>query len=57
MLKSKCIICNKTYNIQEDGKNGVDYTHGLCPECFEKRKLKKKSGKLIYRFKKSDQKK
>lgn len=60
MLKSKCIVCNKIYNTKENGKGlAVEHSHGYCPDCLKKiiEKKNKNRGKLIYRYKKSDQKK
>lgn len=36
MLNSECLECRRIYKKVNDGKRKVDFTHGLCPECFEK---------------------
>ena len=32
MIYSECIVCQKIYDIKEDGYKHISYSHGYCSE-------------------------
>jgi hypothetical protein len=44
MIKAICIVCFEVYRNEDDDREEVCQTHGLCDTCFEKVRadLKKK---------------
>ena len=54
MIYSECIVCKKIYDIKEDGKKDISYSHGYCGKaCMEiskKLSRKKRSQEEFYGY-------
>jgi len=45
MIQATCIVCSQVYREQDDGKDELCQTHGICGKCLEEIKLEKEKKK------------